>query len=233
MTPRYNGDLTFSIYPGLDITIPNHQLVVPSVEINSEGQEYLSSSTEVEVLINSLQSVNANDLPLFGLPFLSSAYLMVDYDQQRFTLSQNQQSATSNLIANGPPACNTPTPSPTPQSLPSVLGSPTPTPNTSSGTPKGAIAGAVVGGLAVIAICICVFFILKKQRATRLARTQEQGFGATAEAVKVPKYSDNEGYMKSEMPADNQPPQELPLDRDSGHGLAPHEMPSTPRVRNG
>lgn len=50
-----------------------------------------------------------------------------------------------------------------------------------------------------------------------------------AAAVKMPTYSDNEGYIKSEMPADNQPPQELPLDRDSGQGLAPYELPAALR----
>ncbi|CAD6584213.1 MAG: hypothetical protein ASARMPRED_001632 [Alectoria sarmentosa] len=231
--PRYDGDLTFSIYPGLDITIPNHQLVVPDIEINSEGQEYPSSSTEVEVLINSLQGVNTNDMPRFGMPFLSSAYLMVDNDQQQFTLSQSQQSTTSNLVAIGPPACNNPAPSPTPLPLPSVLASPTPKPKPSSGTPQGAIAGGVVGGLATIFICIGGFFVRKKRRTERSAGIQKQEYGAMAEAqaVQNPTYSDNQVYAKSEMPSDRQPPQELPLDKDSGQGIAPYEMPATPRLR--
>lgn len=226
----YDGDLTFSIYPGLDIRIPNHQLIVPDIEINSEGQEYPSSSTEVEVLINSLQSVNANDIPRFGVPFLSSAYLMVDNDLQQFTLSQSQQSTTSNLVAIGPPACNTPAPSPTPKPLPSVLASPNPASTPSSRRPKGAIAGAVTGGLATIAICIGVFFIQKKRRAQHLAEIQTQEYGATAKVVKVPAYSDEPMYMKPELPSDRQPPQEMPLDRDSGQNIAPYEMPATPRL---
>ncbi|CAF9938052.1 MAG: hypothetical protein ALECFALPRED_007489 [Alectoria fallacina] len=227
----YDGDLTFSIYPGLDITIPNHQLILPDIEINSEGQEYPSSSTEVEVLINSLQGVNTNDMPRFGMPFLSSAYLMVDNDQQQFTLSRSQQSTTSNLVAIGPPACNSPAPSPTPQPLPSVLASPTPRPRPSSGTPQGAIAGGVVGGLATIVLCIGVFFVRKKRRIERSAGIQKQEYGAMAEAAQSPTYSDNQVYAKSEMSSDRQPPQELPLDRDSGQGIAPYEMPATPRLR--
>ncbi|KAF6222241.1 hypothetical protein HO133_001327 [Letharia lupina] len=227
----YDGDLTFSIYPDLDITIPNHQLIVPDIEINSEGQGYPSSSTEVEVLINSLQGSNTNDMPLFGMPFLSSAYLMVDNDRRQFTLSQSQQSTTSNLVAIGPPACNTPAPSHTPQPLPSILASPTPTPKSSSGTPKGAIAGAVVGGLAIIAICIGVFFVQKKRRAQRLAGIQKQEYGAVAEAVKNPEYSDNQVCTTSEMSSHRQPPQEMPLDRDSRKGIAPHELPATSRLR--
>ncbi|KAL9130316.1 MAG: hypothetical protein Q9175_007052 [Cornicularia normoerica] len=140
---------------------------------------------------------------------------MVNNDQQQFTLSQSQQSTTSNLVAIGPPACNTPAPSPTPQSLPSVLASPTQTPRPSSGNPKGVIAGAVIGGLATIAICIGVFFFQKKRRAERLAGTQKQDYGATAEADKNAPSSDNQLYMKPELPSDRQPPQEMPLDKDS------------------
>ena len=52
-----------------------------------------------------------------------------------------------------------------------------------------------------------------------------------AEAAQSPTYSDNQVYAKSEMSSDRQPPQELPLDRDSGQGIAPYEMPATPRLR--
>lgn len=214
----------FSIYPGLDIRIPNHQLVVPDVYINPEGQQYSPNSTVVEVLINSLQAINVNDMPLFGLPFLSSAYLIVDNDKQQFTLSQSQQTSTSNLVAIGPPACSIPAPSPTSQLLPSVLASPapivTPTPPPSSGIPKGTIAGAVVGGLTIIFICAGLFLFQKRRRLEK----QKQELGTMVEV-------NNLGYTKPEMSSERQPPQEMPLDRDSSQGIPPHEMPSTPRLR--
>ena len=52
-----------------------------------------------------------------------------------------------------------------------------------------------------------------------------------AESVKNSTYSDNLVYIKSEMPSDRQPPQEMPLDRDSRQDIAPYEMPATPRLR--
>ena len=224
VNPRYGGDLTFSIYPGLDIRIPNHQLVVPNVAISPEGQEYSPNSTVVEVLINSLQAINVNDMPLFGLPFLSSAYLIVDNDKQHFTLSQSQQTSTSNLVAIGPPACSIPAPSPTSQLLPSVLASPaptaTPTPQPSSGIPKGTIAGAVVGGLTIILICAGLFLFQKRRRVEK----QKQELGTMVEV-------DNLVYTKPEMSSEWQPPQEMPLDQDSSQGIPPYEMPSTPRLR--
>ena len=225
MNLRYTGNLTFSIYPGLDITIPNHQLVVPDFQINSEGQEYPSNSSVVEVLINSLQAINLNDMPLFGLPFLSSAYLIVDNDKQQFTLSQSRQSTSSNLVAIGPPACTTPVPSPTSQPSPSILATPavTPTPKASSGTPKGAIAGAVVGGLVIIAICIGLLFIIRKRlvrrRVESLPRDEKQEHmipaAVDSSVYTTSELADKSVYTTSELAADIQhtrPPHELPLD---------------------
>ena len=52
-----------------------------------------------------------------------------------------------------------------------------------------------------------------------------------AEAVKNPEYSDNQVCTTSEMSSHRQPPQEMPLDRDSRKGIAPHELPATSRLR--
>ena len=190
--PRYEGDLTFSVYPGLDIRIPNHQLVVPDVVINPEGQTYAPNSSIAEVLILSLQAINVNDMPLFGLPFLSSAYLIVDNDKQQFTLSQSQKSSISNLVAIDPPACSIPAPSPTSQPLASVLASSaptsTPTPQPSSGIPKGTIAGAVVGGLAITFISAGLFLFQKRRRVEK----QKQELGTMVEV-------DNLGHIKPEL----------------------------------
>lgn len=237
--------------------------------INSVGQSYISNNTEVEVLINSLQAINKNDIPRFGIsnsasdfpplyalreqsadsfvlagtPFLSSAYLMVDNDHEQFTLWKSQQSQTSNLIAIGPPACNSPIPTPTAQSLPSVLASPPAGHHRSTGVPKGAIAGAVIGGLAIIGLCMGAFLMRKRRRTQhRQEQRQEQErqeYEARVEATKNSVYSDDPAYLKPEMPSDKQPPQEMPLEQDTGYSIAPyemhsletHEMPATPRLR--
>ena len=60
---------------------------------------------------------------------------------------------------------------------------------------------------------------------------QKQECGAVAEAVQNPEYSDNQVCMTSEMSSDRQPPQEMPLDRDSRQGIAPHQLPATSRLR--
>lgn len=223
----YDGDLTISLYPGLDVTIPNHQLIVPDIEINSVGQEYPSTNESVEVLINSLQGVNTNDMPRLGMPFLSSAYLLANNDQQQFTLWQSKQSQTSNLIAIGPPACNTPIPTPTPKPLSSVLASPPPPsskPQASRGAPKGAIAGAVIGGIAAAALCLGAFLLRRRRRAHRVQEAQRKEYEARTEAVKDSVYSDSSWTNKPEMPSDRQPPQEMPLVQNTGYSVAPYEI---------
>jgi len=90
----YDGDLTISIDPGLDIRIPNHQLVVPDYDINDQGQEYIKNNSNREVLINSLQDVNANDMIVLGLPFFTSGtyFLRRDYNLNYMTPSKRETS---------------------------------------------------------------------------------------------------------------------------------------------
>ena len=217
---RYDGNLTFNIYPDLEITIPNHQLVVPDIEINPGGQEIVSNySTYAEVLINSLQAINLNDMPRFGMPFLSSAYLLVDNDNQQFTLWASQQSETSNLIELGPPACRPPVAPSVPTSTATAPPPPPSSSLTDSRPSRGAIAGGVIGGLAAI-LLFCSAYLLQRRRRKRQQNRQQTlqgGFDAT--------YSDNLAYNKAEMPSDQQPPQELALVKSPGYDFVPHELP--------
>ena len=169
-----------------------------------------------------MQSLQGDSMPFFGKPFLSSAYLIVNNDERQFTLSQSQQSSVSNLVAIGPPACNAPGPAP------SALASPTPnpTPKPAPGTPEGAIAGGVIGGLAIIATCISLFFFQKRRR-----NRQKQDYGVVTEAVKEPSYSGSGIHMISEMASDSQPPQEMPLNKDSKQDVPLYELPATRGLR--
>ena len=216
---RYDGDLTFDIYPDLEITIPNHQLVVPDIEINPEGQEFVSNySTYAEILINSLQAINLNDIPRFGTPFLSSAYLLVDNDHQQFTLWASQQSETSNLIELGPPACRPPVAPSVPTSTP--IAPPPPSSSTGSRHSKAAIAGGVIGGLATTSLFCGAYLLYIRRRKRQQKREQALQAGPIIDAT----YSDTLAYNKAEMPSDKQPPQELPLIRNPGYDFAPHEL---------
>lgn len=175
---------------------------------------------------------------------MTSAYLMVDNDHKQFTLWKSQQSKTSNLVPIGPPACNTPILAPTPQPVPSTLVLPpsnVPRPLKSANVLKGAIAGAILGGLATVGLCVGVFLMRKRRRTQHQQEKQRQENEARM-VTKDSVYSDNLNCFKPEMPSDKQPPlppQEMPLERDTGYSVEPyemhnvetHEMPATPRLR--
>lgn len=211
---RYDGNLTFNIYPDLEITIPNHQLVVPDIEVNPQGQEAVYKySTYVEVLINSLQDVNANDMPRFGRPFLSSAYLLVDNDHQQFTLWASQQSGNSDLVEMGPPTCRPSVAPSVPTSTP--IAAPSPSSSASGGPSKATIAGSVIGGLAAVSL-FCGAYLLQKRRQRRHRKREEALQAGPA---------DTSAYDKAEMPSDRQPPQELPPVKSPGYVRVPYELP--------
>ena len=217
---RYDGNLTFNIYPDLEITIPDHQLVVPDIEVNPQGQEGVSNySTYVEVLINSLQAVNVNDMPRFGRPFLSSAYLLVDNDHQQFTLWASQQSESSDLVEMGPPACRPPVAPPVPTSTP--IAAPPPSSSAGSGPSKASIAGSVIGGLAAISLFCGAYLLQKRRRRLQQRRDQALQAGPAIDAT----YADISACNKAEMPSDRQPPQELPPVRSPGYVHVPCELP--------
>ena len=111
---------------------------------------------------------------------MSSAYLMVNYDADEFTLWQVDTKATPGDIKAVSPTgqivdrfCSN-----TSQVIDvAPSGSSPPTPRTGSGSALsgGAIAGIVVGGVAAIAAIAAIAFIIFRRR-----RRAEKGFGAGA-----------------------------------------------------
>lgn len=212
----YDGDLSFTIYPNLNIRVPNHQLVVPEYNYSSNGQRYYTNATETAVLIYDLVGVNENDLPKLGKPFLSSAYLSVDNDHQSFTLWEAQPNMTQDLVSLGPPVCSS-TPS---SALPA---SPSPPPTIPSNVhSKGTIAGVVVGGLVAIATAIgAILFVAQKRRQKQAQQSQAIGNSTLPSGGQ----RSSRWGEKPEMASDQHPPLEMPVTRDPEYSLAPYEVP--------
>ncbi|KAG8532022.1 uncharacterized protein KY384_003658 [Bacidia gigantensis] len=186
------------------------------------GQQYVKNSTNREVLILSLQGVNQNDIPRFGKPFLSSAYVLADNDRQEFTLWQAQPNATQDLVALGPQKCN---------DSPIVIPSATPSHGTTSlhRTPKGTIGGAVIGGLVGLALMTAALgFLVRRRRNKRclLERVSKIHGVAKAQAGEREKGS---MFEKPELSTDHHPPLEMPTVKDPAYDLSPYEMPASPR----
>ncbi len=233
--------MTISLSPGLDITIPNHQLVVPQYGYSTQGVEVdYNASTVVEVLINSLQGVDKNDMPILGRAFLSSAYLMVDADHEQFTLARVNATSAQQIVPIAPPACQSPksiaTPIPTTSTASSTTGpanvsSTPPVPaGTHQGVSTGVVAGAAVGGAAFVALCFGVLLLLRRRR-----RTHQQQLAQIESEKRHPPITTSSqaefGMIKAEMPSDytHQPPAEMPSQRHSPYQLAPYEMASQGR----
>ncbi|KAF2120190.1 aspartic peptidase domain-containing protein [Lophiotrema nucula] len=212
----YYGGLTITIQNSISIRIPNTELVVPDIHISSSGS-LASNSSVRNLVINSMQSENKDDLPVLGRLFMSSAYLMVNQESDTFSIWQADTGAkTPELVALGKDnamgeevcdgAANTTTAGSMP---PSSTGSATSLPQekASKNLSGGAIAGIVIGLLAVaLAVGVVVFLVLRRRRRdTEVAIPREESKITTEPP---PTYIDHHqsiySAIPSEMPAERQ-----------------------------
>lgn len=147
---------------GLQIPIPNSQLVIPDYFINAQGTMYFNDSTR-EIMLDSLKDINANDLPTLGHTFLSSAYMMVNQDASTFILWESKSTTDQHLVAvRSSSACTAPAASSTfAKSTPPSGATFGPPPSRLSG---GAIAGAAIGGVAAAALVNRSYPPLQKEK---------------------------------------------------------------------
>ena len=153
--------------------IPNNQLVQPEIHEDEDGIQFYNISAR-GIAIDSLQGGNSDDLPKLGQTFLTSAYLFVEPDEDRFTIWQANPTSDQDIIpqiGEGSSLCSSAVASAT-----AVRQPPTPTSfgvdprvvsNKSSNT--GAIVGGVVGGVAAITILVAFAVFLLRRRRSRSA----------------------------------------------------------------
>jgi hypothetical protein len=139
-------------------------------------------------MLNALDSVNANDMPLLGMAFLSSSYLSINYDKAEFTLRQANPTTDENILAidstgNG---C-TPVASPVVSSVVSSVASPVAASSTTSNSadshkssssfPVGTVAGIVVGAVVLIIVGTAFWFYhYPRQRRKRWNEQQHTAY---------------------------------------------------------
>ena len=162
----FDGDLQFVLSSGLELTVPNSQLVVPDVQVDKEGQMQIPNDTIKEILVYNLEDSNVNDMPLLGQVFLTSVYMHVDNEQEQFTLWQANPTTDEDLVAvqsKSVSACNSTTPT--------FVGDGTPSALPKKPLSAGAIAGVVLGSVFVIALGLLVWYLVARRKKGQLPST--------------------------------------------------------------
>jgi hypothetical protein len=203
--------MTIKFQNSISVKIPNTELVVPDPYIATDGAVKTNTSVR-NVVLNSLQAENVNDLPYLGRLFLSSAYMMVNQEAGKFTIWQaNTGSKASDIVAvdkqnniisescvdSTGGSTNTkslPTSSVTPSTVPPV----TPPPQKLSAGAIGGIIGGAVGGIAILGAI--GFFLYRRRESGGAPIEMGQEPELQRADVKLPTYD--------MIPAN---PQELPV----------------------
>ncbi|KAF2970996.1 hypothetical protein GQX73_g2552 [Xylaria multiplex] len=159
----FRGELSINIQQGPSIRIPSSELVRPERYIDTDTGAIVANYSRSNLVLNSLQAGNANDLSQLGRIFLSSAYVMLNQESEEFTIWAANPTKSESLVGVDSKGnyittfCADSTNSTTPTST-------TPTSEalvTNSGSTKlssGAIAGIVVGAVAALAIITGALF---------------------------------------------------------------------------
>ncbi|KAL9101064.1 MAG: hypothetical protein Q9163_003638 [Psora crenata] len=236
----YDGDLTFRLYPGLNITIPNHQLVKPEYDFDEQGQRYIRNESNRLVQIKSLDEDGDGSkdctMASFGMGFFSAAYMMVDNDRQQFALWKGQPSTDENIVALEASVCDTSTTTSTNSPANAII---TPTSDMTpriggrGGVPARTIAGGVVGGVAAIIGSLAAFWFLSRPWKRRRGAAGLPVVGAQYSSLNtiatagyekpyVSRYHDDRGHRPPlGMPLAPAPPHVLPPFEMAGWSLAP------------
>jgi hypothetical protein len=184
----------------LSIRIPNSEFVVPDFTINSDGTVVGNDSVR-EIVINSLQDTNTDNMPIVGRQFFSSAYLLVNQDDLSYTLWEANPTTDTDIIPiNSQPLCGNGTTNNSTATTPSSTSvSSTAHPSTSStssplASPKhelstGVIVGIIVGACAALAISGLALFLWLRRKD-----------GKSLPALPVPSYEPKSYYSDIKTP---------------------------------
>lgn len=214
--------------------IPNKELVVPELTIDEETGAINSNSSTKELLLNSIQRGNVNDLAQLGRQFLSIVYLMLNQDANSFTLWEAATSTgPEDLVAVdqkneriGSFCASKAGDSPNSSSSSSAddAGSTSGNDNDNESTfSTGAIVGVVIGGVAGAGIIAAiVVFIMARKRKMRRRLQQSSG-----EQYNEPVYMYHQRQPPKELEANPKTwdPFELPGESPGKRHLRIPELP--------
>ncbi len=143
------GNLTLTLSNGYQTVIPHHELISQERGSDAEGKYGVVNSSMISPAINNGSVDFGDQVPVLGGVFLSINYLLVDYEQSRFSLA---------------PAVTGPM---DPQSRKIITVCSKHTTPASPGKQRtniGAIAGGVVAGVGLLALCTAILFWRRRRR---------------------------------------------------------------------
>ncbi|ERS95387.1 hypothetical protein HMPREF1624_08265 [Sporothrix schenckii ATCC 58251] len=162
----YDGDLTITLQSGLSVRIPNDQLVRPHTAIDQTTGDILVNTTAPDLVIDSLQNVQATKLAQLGWQFFSSAYLLVNQDAREFTLWAANPTAAEDLVAVDTTGADITDFCAASAGTNTTAGSGSAPNSGHASPPKGVIAGSAVAAVAVISIVVglLVWWLRRRRR---------------------------------------------------------------------
>ncbi|KAI9794542.1 MAG: hypothetical protein M1816_004429 [Peltula sp. TS41687] len=216
----FSGNLTIKLSTGVNITVPNHQLVRPEILVDDAGKRYITNDT-----IREIYMTNGSSRPwVFGSPFFSAIQLHVNDEEGKFTLWQANPTSKEDLVA---VVDKTATTTCTPNST-DPRTSPTQRPQKSKGRSNNVVAiGASIGVVAIFVILggIIYTFYYRRRHAhqpirgdSAIALDSETTF-PTDDLVKNPLHEADAETGVSMLPSGQGNHHELPSEHQIWHEL--------------
>jgi hypothetical protein len=215
----YTGNITFVFTPDVSITIPNHQFVRRDWLYDNDGHIFDYNSSFRVYRLSKLEQGSADNIPLFGQPFFTSAYLQVDEEKGNFRLSANRLVAQENITAINSGSCGT---------VDATAGAKTSSTQPSSGRSSDPAARQSAGGRLsssiVIGIVVCIVFAASATTGIWFWRRR------VARCAAQDKAEDSVSFgWKSELADEGvpRPPAELETRHNQSSEAKLHELPAS------
>lgn len=173
LTYSYKGDMTIKFQSGLSIRVPNSQIVVPHTSVNQTTGVIDVNFAAPDLVIDSLQEVEATKMAHLGWEFLSSAYMHVNQDAGQFYLWAANPTADQDLVAvdtTGKEVVSFCAGGSTTKTAGPSASSTDDSRSSSSPNNTRTIVGVVIGSVvAIVALAGLVFWWFKRRRRTAVA----------------------------------------------------------------
>ena len=150
--------MTVRVDPDIEIRIPNHQLIMPVYGADASGHLYINDTDNKKIRLwtdTSPPGPPEEETIALGRSFMSSTYLLVDYDRGNFTIWPSRATNETDLVPIGPSSCDQAAPA-TPSGS-----------RTQYKISHGTLAGSIVGACSGLALLITIPCLITRRHKRR------------------------------------------------------------------